>query len=694
MKLLMRTRIFVFLLGLLLSLAHAATAPQSLSMNWPKNLQLNDQELTFYQPQIQSLENNHLSFQMALAMTDSSGNKTHYGSLQASCRLDIDKNENLAICNNVAISNLQFPNDQENQAQWSDRLKQQIAGKSFSLSLSSISAGLAVTEAAKVHGNPNFDFTAPEVLVAFKPTALVTIDGTPQLRPVENTSLMRVINTPFIIILDTKTGVYYLKAGQVWMQAKAINGAWSKISSLPDSIAKIDKEQAQAKQTGSEKPVEAVIVSTKPASLIQVDGKPEFSPVEGTSLLYVSNTQDQVFLKIKSQEYFALISGRWYRSERFDANSKWVYVAPSDLPDAFRNIPADSDKAGVLASVPGSDEAQEAVIKNQIPQTAVVKRSEAKLTVKYDGKAQFVLIPGTTIYYARNTDKAVFRIGTQYYANYQGVWFQAAHAEGPWTVASEVPKVIYTIPPSSPHYNVTYSYIYGATPEVVYVGYTPGYTGSYVYQGTVIYGTGYYYPGWSGTVYYGYPVTWGFNFYYQPYGGWYPVAPYASPLWFGAGVATGIIAANHWNHGWFGPNRYYDYHGGHNKVNINVNHNTNVYNHWNKNTVVHRNNINNNLFNNNRVINRPHTEVKSSTNIINNKVNKQVVNRPTEIKRPNNVYTGKDGNIYRNHQGQWQQATPRGWEQNTNAGQVAHLNRQRQSRAEPHRSFESHRRFR
>ena len=39
--------------------------------------------------------------------------------------------------------------------------------------------------------------------------------------------------------------------------------------------------------------------------------------------------------------------------------------------------------------------------------------------------------------------------------------------------------MIYTIPPSSPVYYVTYVRIYGSTPDVVYIGYTPGYLGSY-----------------------------------------------------------------------------------------------------------------------------------------------------------------------------------------------------------------------
>ena len=55
---------------------------------------------------------------------------------------------------------------------------------------------------------------------------------------------------------------------------------------------------------------------------------------------------------------------------------------------------------------------------------------------------------------------------------------------------------IYTIPPDCPVYNVTYVYVYSSTPDVVYVGYTPGYLWSFPYYGVPVYGTGWYYPGY------------------------------------------------------------------------------------------------------------------------------------------------------------------------------------------------------
>ena len=71
-------------------------------------------------------------------------------------------------------------------------------------------------------------------------------------------------------------------------------------------------------------------------------------------LLTIANTESDVFLEIESQRHFALISGRWYATKSLEAGP-WSYVASENLPASFRQIPADSKKAHVLASVSGSE---------------------------------------------------------------------------------------------------------------------------------------------------------------------------------------------------------------------------------------------------------------------------------------------------------------------------------------------------
>ena len=124
----------------------------------------------------------------------------------------------------------------------------------------------------------------------------------------------------------------------------------------------------------------------------------------------------------------------------------------------FANIPPSSPAGQVLASVPGTEEAKDAVLLAQIPTTVIVNPKEAAKTVKvtYVGDPQLVPIEGTTLYYIKNTPQTMIKVGDLYYLCFQGIWFVSANPNGPWQTAQSVPQVIYTIPPSSPVYNVTY----------------------------------------------------------------------------------------------------------------------------------------------------------------------------------------------------------------------------------------------
>jgi hypothetical protein len=128
----------------------------------------------------------------------------------------------------------------------------------------------------------------------------------------------------------------------------------------------------------------------------------------------------------------------------------------------------------------------------------------------------------------------------EWYAVQHGVWFTASSVQGPWVVATSVPPVIYSIPPSSPIYYVTYVQIYDATPQYVVVGYTPGYLGTVVSSdGVVVYGTGYAYAPYIGaTVWYPAPVTYGYaaNPTWIPWTGW--------AMGFGFGWAMGAMASS------------------------------------------------------------------------------------------------------------------------------------------------------
>jgi len=197
--------------------------------------------------------------------------------------------------------------------------------------------------------------------------------------------------------------------------------------------------------------------------------------------------------------------------------------------------------------VPGTRQAGEALVANSIPQTAKIDRKKTAFTPQIDGEPKLEPIDKTPLSLVVNSSYPVIKVEeNSWYACANGVWFASRSVKGQWIVADAVPAVIYSIPPSSSVYYVTFVRIYSVTPDFVYVGYTPGYYGSYVTDDNVVVnGTGYYYTTWCGTYWYGPPATYGYGscMCWTPWYGWsfcygfgwwygyYPPAPYWGPYY-------------------------------------------------------------------------------------------------------------------------------------------------------------------
>lgn len=365
---------------------------------------------------------------------------------------------------------------------------------------------------------------------------------------------MRVVNTRQLILLDQTSKKYYLFLMDCWVSGDSPLGPWVIVPHAPDGFDALKDSLAKAgavdllvpgNPDGAPLGLPVIYTSDKPAELIQSRGEPEYAPIFGTNLLDMKNSENAVFEMLGTCDFYVLVSGRWFKSGSL--NGPWKFVPGNALPADFAEIPPDSAKANVLVSVPGTPQANEAVIANSIPQTATVNISQANLTVSYDGTPKFEDIDNDKgLKYAVNAvSPVVFVEATKtYYCVNNGIWFYSASPLGTWAVATVVPPIIYTIPVSSPIHYVTYVRIYGYTNEVVYVGYTPGYMGTCISpDGVVVYGTGYYYPAYVGQVWVGYPPTYG-------YGAGFACG---AATGFAFGFAAGAIIGDCWSRPYWGP---------------------------------------------------------------------------------------------------------------------------------------------
>ncbi|HTV42401.1 MAG TPA: hypothetical protein VMF08_17670 [Candidatus Sulfotelmatobacter sp.] len=519
------------------------STPPDASTSWPLVFNNGSTTYTVFQPQIDSWDGHNLVARSAVGIQLAGQSQPAYGVIGFSAITLVDKNTRAATLVDVKITSA------SGQARdYLDLLQQEFPKRAPAMTLDRLQASLSMPVPPKAETLNN---VPPKIIVAMRPAVLVSIDGPPVWKPVAGTDMQRVINTQMLLLKDP-SGHYYLHVYDGYMQADSLKGPWTVATETPDvaTAAEAVKESGEADlMSGEPNPATGemptlsasmapdVFVATTPSELISFNGQPQYAPIAGTDLLYAENTSGNVFKSLNDQQFYILISGRWYSAPGLEG--PWQFVPGNKLPADFVNIPDTSPKENVKASVPGTTQAQEALIANSIPQSAAVARTTQMADPQIDGTPQLAPIEGTPLYYVVNSATPIIRVDAQdWYACQNGVWYVSTSPNGPWSVAASVPEVIYTIPTTSPLHYLTYVHVYDSTPDQVYEGYTPGYMGTEVADDdTVVYGTGYDYQPWIGSdVCYYPPITWGWGF-----------APCWTP-WCGWGFGTGFG----WGCGWGG----------------------------------------------------------------------------------------------------------------------------------------------
>lgn len=498
-------------------------------ISWPKELTNGDSTLSAYQPQVESWENHEvLDFRMAFKLSPSGGNDV-VGVLYLNATTDVNNSTHEVLIKDIKFVKADFPTLSKDSVQIMDKV---VSGfitpdRTLNISLEQIVASTPKTAPKKTIQVNN---TPPVILYAFKPTILLQLDGAIVKSPVtsSNTTLDYVINSNFSLFFDKSGSTYYVYDGLEWQKSKDVNGPWAFTGSLPKSLDTLSNnsnwahlKDALPPVTEANKKMPQIYYSDKTAVLILFEGDPAYTEIQGTTLKYANNTDSDVFFSSETNKYYYLAAGRWFGATSLEG--PWTY-ASDNLPKDFLKIPTTSPAASVLAHVPGTDEAADAIMIAEIPTKIQVNGAEAakKVAITYSGKPEFKAIDSTNLAYAVNTTDKVIEVSSDsYYACVDGVWFDAATANGPWQAAATIPQAIYDMPASSPVYNVTYVTQTVSADDTVNSSYTSGYEGTYV-AGTgagavVMYGSGYYYPPYYYYPPIGYPLCFGLAMTYGCY---------------------------------------------------------------------------------------------------------------------------------------------------------------------------------
>jgi hypothetical protein len=648
------------------------SANVGLDGGWPRDYTTTMGAIRIFQPQVASWDGQrHLVAYAAVAYTANGASKANLGTVKIEADTSVAVDERLVSFSSIKLTETHFQDlSNDDLRTVVDRIQQVVPDDPMVIALDRVLARLDKSSIIPrnvegVKADP------PVIFYSTSAAVLVNLDGSPVWSPIRDNDLRFAVNTNWDLFELRSANTFFLRYNDSWLSATDINGPWRPAGKLPDAFAKLPSDDnwndVRAALPGRTLPpasVPKVFVSTTPAELILLQGAPNYLLVSGTRLLWVSNTDSDVFRLGKGGPVYYLVSGRWFSAPDF--TGPWTF-ATLTLPDDFKKIPLSHQRSRVLASVPGTDQAAEAVLLAQVPQTARVDKKLVKAPdVEYQGNPEFQPIAQTTVSRAVNTDKDIIKVGDLYYMCFQGVWFMGRSPNGPWEVTGSVPKEIYEIPPSSPSYNVTYVTVQENNDDAVVFATAAAYTGLMIAWGCAVWGTGYYYPPY---VYYGgfYPAyypfypTYGYHASYNPWTGTYSRGVAAYGPYGGAGMGarynprTGTYARGAAAYGPYGARGVAQAYNPRTGTYAATRQGSNVYGSWGQ-TGVQRGDQ---WATTSRVTNRA---TGTTTRVTQGSGGGGAVTRTGPqgtggVARTGSgdVYAGRDGNVYRKQDGSWQQ---------------------------------------
>ncbi len=178
-----------------------------------------------------------------------------------------------------------------------------------------------------------------------------------------------------------------------------------------------------------------IVVSTRPAILVPLYGKPRMVKVPGTALTRIENTPG-VVLKGKSGNYYIPVYDGFMHSKKLDGN--WIATKP--IPKVLYKGKDEALKAGQLdlfAAVPNPRTGRTPTLELGAPRVIVSSQPTALVVV--DGPPGFQRVPGTELSRVVNSESVMFRDEAtgQLYVQIGERWYRAPSLGGPWSGVPE-----------------------------------------------------------------------------------------------------------------------------------------------------------------------------------------------------------------------------------------------------------------
>ena len=231
----------------------------------------------------------------------------------------------------------------------------------------------------------------PTIFFSTGPAVLVNFDGDPIWSPIKDNDLKFAVNTNWDLFEHAPTKTLLPAPRPVVAEGHGREGAVDAgrpaAGQLLEAAGRRQLEGREGRAARQEARRQG-----RADGLRQHDAGRDAPPARATELpagerhddlLWVQNTESDVFRLGRTGPVYYLVAGRWFSAPDF--TGPWTFATPK-LPADFKKIPLEHPRSRVLASVPGTPQAAEAVLLAQVPQTARVNKKELKAPeVAYQG---------------------------------------------------------------------------------------------------------------------------------------------------------------------------------------------------------------------------------------------------------------------------------------------------------------------
>src|SRR4030095_4544343 len=205
---------------------------------WPRQFKVNNANVLVYQPQVDSWENNILSFRAVVSVTPNGSKQETLGVIWATARTQVNRVSRIVVLEDIKLTKSNFPTLPDQGASYMRALQQQSVPSQRTISLDRLQASLIATgnvqpPTVPVNNDP------PQIIIAQAPAILVSISGSPVVRPVPSTTFARGITTEARMLRAQGDSNYYLHVYDVWVYAGAIGGPGSRATTSPAGIDQV-----------------------------------------------------------------------------------------------------------------------------------------------------------------------------------------------------------------------------------------------------------------------------------------------------------------------------------------------------------------------------------------------------------------------------------------------------------------------